>query len=83
MPLKKPKPKTQQEVEELIEFFQGKVDRYCCTCSLCVWEKALAHCALDALLWSLGKPTKEFSQIVTAFKAKRATQTKHQSSHSE
>jgi hypothetical protein len=83
MSLKKPKPKTPQEVAELIELFQGKIDRIRCGCSMCIMEKAMSHCAVDVLLWMLGKYPKEFSKIVTALKAKRASQTKHQCSHSE
>jgi hypothetical protein len=83
MPLKTTKPKTPQEVKELIEMFRAKIASSRCSCSMCVVDKALSHCVVDALLWSLGKSSKEFSEIVIALKTTRARQTKHQCAHAE
>jgi len=81
MPLKKSK--TPKEVEELIEMFQAKIDRSLCGCSMCVVDKAMSQCDVDALRWSLGGCSKEFSEVVAGLMARREIQTKHQHSHAE
>jgi len=84
MPLKKPTLKNQQQIEELRELLQWRLDTYRpCECHLCIIDRMLYRANIDALCWALGKSSKELSQMIQKLKKERVRETKHQHAHSE
>jgi hypothetical protein len=84
MPLKQPKPKTPQQLEELVELIEWKLDSYSpCLCWVCRVEKALYVSQRDALLWALGKNPKNFGLMLRRLQRDHSTNTKHQYARSE
>jgi hypothetical protein len=84
MPLKKSKPKTPQQLEELIELLRANLDvKRKCDCAPCTFGVVLYDCSIDTLLYAIGKEPKNFCKMVRRLKRNYARQTKHQCSHSE
>lgn len=81
---KKLKPKTTQELEELIEMLQTKIDeKRKCDCLPCAMGIALYECSVDTLLYALGKKPKHFSKMVRRLRLGKLTKTEDECSHSE
>ena len=84
MPLKKPKPKTKQQLDELLELINWKIDSYpACLCMVCRMEVALYLSQRDAILWALGRKPKDFCHMIRSLNRWHLSETKHQHSHSE
>ena len=84
MPLKTPKPKSQQQIEELLELLQWRLDsQRPCDCNLCMIDRALYRVSIDALLWTRGKGAKGFLKLIHRLKQERVSETKYQHAHSE
>lgn len=84
MPLKTPKPKTPQQLEEILELIEWRIDAYApCLCQVCRIEWALYMAQRDAILWALGRNPKDFCHMIRFLKRGNSTMTKHQCAHAE
>jgi hypothetical protein len=83
MPVKIPRLKTPQQVEELVELLKGKQATVRCRCDHCNMIRSMYQCAIDALEWSLGKESKEYRRIILEMKRERLRKTRHQCAHAE
>jgi hypothetical protein len=84
MPVKKPKPKTPQQIKELIKLFllaKSNIKLGCCL--NCKIDIALYQCSIDTLLWAAGSEMKGFGKMIRRIKSKHTKPTDHQHSHSE
>ena len=84
MPIKKPKPKSQAEIKELLVLVHWKLSIIPKSlCPLCAIDRALYAVLVDSLLWALGHDPKEFSDMMRHLRKQHISQTKHQCAHAE
>jgi len=84
MPLKTPKPKSQQQMEELVELLKKSKDKLRSNCCLnCDIGIALYQCSIDTLSWATGGKPKEFCKMMRRLRRNHGEATKHQCAHAE
>jgi len=77
-------PKTQPEVDELIEVIDWKLSRKKpCVCAQCMINMAFLVAVRDALQWTQGKPTQNLTTLIEALKKAKAKDEKHHAAHAE
>lgn len=81
---KKPKPKTQQQIQELHDLIAWKLAQpRRCDCGDCLLTRAL-YCSIeDALNWALGNNSEDFDTLVRNLKRSHDLQTKHHRAYAE
>jgi hypothetical protein len=78
------KPKTQKQVDELIEVIDWKLcQKKPCLCAQCMVNMAFLVAVRDSLQWTQGKPTPNLTKLVDAIKKSKAKEEKHHVAHAE
>jgi hypothetical protein len=84
MPVKKSKPKTPEELQQLLDLFlEQEKDDTQCNCFVCGVRKSARLAAIESLRYALGIEEKSFTELVEELKEWSAKRNKDHASHSE